>query len=179
LRNREELPAIEPPALEPVNEQVDPPVFEPPVFKPPVVEELPAIDPIKEMQRLRREARIAIMEGALHGLDTALAVAEILEPADMVLPRDLCAAAGAVNAPTLRFIEDRTKILRVLDANAGTVTCHTDPDIPRICLQVDEVIKVDGTMTTLCGDSDGNVVLGGICQIPFGAPAGTPISVCR
>jgi prepilin-type N-terminal cleavage/methylation domain-containing protein len=140
-----------------------------------------------------QRGRIGTMEASLAGLDTALATAEMLNPDLMTAPRNLCAeglapvlVAGhpaippATPPPTERFIVDRDEILRTLRMYAGAFSCGVDVRIPRICLQVDGVMVPDAIApTTLCGDSDGNVVLGGRCLAPAGAPAGTPPNVCR
>jgi prepilin-type N-terminal cleavage/methylation domain-containing protein len=115
-----------------------------------------------------QRGRIGTMKASLEGLPTALVTAEMLDPAGMApgAGRDFCAAVSA------RFVRDRDAIKDVLRRNAGTPTCHQNPHIPRLCLQVDGVVLPDGTTTTLAGDTDGSIVLGGGCHPILGFALG-------
>lgn len=123
---------------------------------------------VEEKQEVIRRARITTMKSSLAELQTIIIIEE----------RPLAGANFCVNAE-VENIKANIKAILILDEGAGTVDCFGVIDSPATCIQVDGVIKADENITTLCGDWQGNIYLGGTCQVPLGADPGAILTECR
>ena len=128
---------------------------------------------IPAFQGMLRRARIATMKASLEGLETI-----ILDKGLIPVPggTDFCHGVGEPlpNPATYPEIED---IYITLEDIAGDAICRGTIDGAETCIQVNNVVQEDGTRVYLCGDWQGNIILGGQCLVAApGTGAGT---ICR
>ena len=130
---------------------------------------------IPAFQGMLRRARIATMKASLEGLETI-----ILDKGLIPVPggTDFCHGVGEPlpNPATYPEIED---IYITLEDIAGNAICRSTIDGVETCIQVNNVVQEDGTRVSLCGDWQGNIYLGGTCQVPLGADPGAIPTECR
>lgn len=125
---------------------------------------------VPAFQGMLRRARIATMKASLEGLETI-----ILDKGLIPVPggTDFCHGVGEPLPATYPEIED---IYITLEDIAGDAICQGTTDGAETCIQVNNVVQEDGTRVYLCGDWQGNIILGGRCLDAAGTGAGT---ICR